>query len=38
MAILSVQADFWKFFCYLFKGKGHKTQYRKNPPLVQISF
>lgn len=38
MAILSVQADFWKFFCYLLKGKGRKTQYRKKPPLVPTSW
>lgn len=37
MAILSMQADFWKFFCYLFQGKGHKTQYRKKPPSSQLA-
>lgn len=37
IAILSVQADFWKFFYYLFKGKGHKTQYKKKPHLVPTS-
>lgn len=25
MTILSMQADFWKYLCYLFKGKGHKS-------------
>lgn len=37
MAILNGQADFWKFFYYLFKGKGHKTQYRKKQSLVPTS-
>lgn len=36
MTILSMQAHLRNLFCYLFKSKGHKTQYRKKPPLIPL--